>query len=322
MKQIPYFVVDAFTDTPFQGNRAGVFLDDEGVLTPEECALCCDEFGHLESAFVTPSPTPDAACRLRYFIGTKRTVTSLDPLELTVNVTEVPLCGHATVAAAAVLVRAGRAPRDGQISIRNNLGLMPVGLRHIDDGVSIDGRTEVTLFQNAGTFVPPHSAGAVSEVAAALGVLGAADGLPVQVVSTGTPWLLFPVTDRAAVDGIDAIRRAEAITTLSRQHDTFGVYVFAVEKTKAGGVGIWSRCFAPIADMPEDPVTGSASGSLGCYLAAHGILPDGAEAIAQQGFAGGRGGTARIRVIRGADGWHAEVSGTAVLIAEGTFSLP
>jgi PhzF family phenazine biosynthesis protein len=193
---------------------------------------------------------------------------------------------------------------------------MPVGVRHIS------GRTELTMFQNAGTLGAPLSSGAVSEVAAALGVSGAADGLPVQIVSTGTPWLLFPVADRAAVDGIDAARRAEAIAALSRQHSTFGVYVFAVETAEAGSVGVWSRCFAPIADLPEDPVTGSASGSLGCYLAEQGLLSEGAEAIAQQGFAGNRGGTAHIRVTRGADGWRPEVSGTAVLLAEGTFTLP
>jgi PhzF family phenazine biosynthesis protein len=316
MKRIPFFIVDAFTQTPFQGNRAGVFLDDEGILTPEECAVLCDELGQLESAFVTPSSEPDVQCRLRYFIGTQRTVTSLDPLELTVNVTEVPLCGHATVAAAAVLAHVGRIPSEGQIVIRNNLGRMPIGLR------SINGGTEITLFQKAGTSAPPLSAGEVSEIATAVDVMPSADGLPVQVVSTGTPWLLVQVADRATVDGIDPVQRAEEITALSRQHGTFGAYVFTVEKTEAGGLGVWSRCFAPIADLPEDPVTGSASGALGCYLAEHDLLADGTEAVAQQGFAGGRGGTARIRVTRNTDGWQPEVSGTSIIVAEGTFRLP
>jgi trans-2,3-dihydro-3-hydroxyanthranilate isomerase len=295
-RRIPFFVVDAFTDTPFQGNPAGVFFDEDPAnLTDAERMRLCAEIS-LESAFVSPGGE-DGGFRLRYFTG----------------VTEVPLCGHATVATAAVLAHTGRTPHDGQVIIRNNLGRMPIGVRQSG------ALTSITMFLNAGTFTPPLLEGVVSEVGAALGVPAAADGLPVQVVSTGTPWLLFPVADRTAVDGIEAARRAEAIIALSRKYDTFGAYVFTVEKTETDGISIWSRCFAPIADLPEDPVTGSASGSLAWYLAEHGILPDGAEAIVQQGFAGGRGGTARIRI---ADGWGPEVSGTAILVAEGTFTLP
>src|SRR5262245_5230061 len=102
LRRIPFFVVDAFTDTPFPGNPAGVFFDDAPAnLTDAERMRLCAEVS-LESAFVTPD-TGDAAFRLRYFTGA----------------TEVPLCGHATVAAAIVLAHAGRGPRDGQILFRN-----------------------------------------------------------------------------------------------------------------------------------------------------------------------------------------------------------
>ena len=83
-------------------------------------------------------------------------------------------------------------------------------------------------------------------------------------------------------------------------------------------------------------MTGSASGGLGGYLHAHGLLTyteiihsgtyASQEIVAQQGFAGGRGGTARITVIRAGmerdDVESIDVRGTATLLAEGKFTLP
>jgi PhzF family phenazine biosynthesis protein len=66
MKQIPFFVVDAFTDTPFQGNPAGVFFeDDPTLLTDTERMRLCAEIS-LESAFVSPGEG-DVDFHLRYF---------------------------------------------------------------------------------------------------------------------------------------------------------------------------------------------------------------------------------------------------------------
>src|SRR5689334_13078713 len=108
-RYIPFFVVDAFTDTPFQGNPAGVFFEDTAAnLTDAERMRLCAEVS-LESAFVSLGDG-DADFRLRYFTGA----------------TEIPLCGHDTIAAAAVLAHTGRGPREGRVLFRNNLGLMPV----------------------------------------------------------------------------------------------------------------------------------------------------------------------------------------------------
>jgi PhzF family phenazine biosynthesis protein len=313
MKRIPFFIVDAFTDTAFQGNPAGVFLDDEGVLTPEACGTLCDEV-HLESAFITPVGSADADFRLRYFTGTTRKVSSSDPLDLSVSPIEVPFCGHDTVAAALVLVHTGRARAGTTIRFVNNVGVVPVEVA--DDG---GGGVTATLIQTPQERGTPLTPSYTEEVAAALGCAPKdimATGLPVQVYSTGTPWLYVPVRDRSSVDGSPA--DYDAITALSRRYGTFGIYVFAVE-----GASVWSRCFAPIAGLNEDPVTGSASGGLGWYLTENNLLTPGATLTAQQGFGGGRGGTARIRVEGSAGGGgrpeRITVTGAATLVAEGTF---
>ncbi|PXY30980.1 PhzF family phenazine biosynthesis protein [Prauserella muralis] len=77
------FVVDAFTDSAFRGNPAGVVLLD----TPAEAAwmqAVAAELRHSETAFVVTAEEPKP---LRWFTPE----------------TEVDLCGHATLAAAHVL---------------------------------------------------------------------------------------------------------------------------------------------------------------------------------------------------------------------------
>jgi PhzF family phenazine biosynthesis protein len=307
MTLIRFFIVDAFTDTACQGNPAGVFFDDDGILSAGEMQQMAGEVG-LESAFVTlPEPGSEADFRLRYFTG----------------VTEVPFCGHDTVAAAVALRHAGRiaSGTEKEISFATPVGI----LRLI---VSPEG--EVTMFQNRPTFAPPAGLPLTACIADALGCAVeaiTATGLPVQVVSTGTPWLIVPVIDRAMVDAAPA--DFAAIERISRETATFGIYVFAIDPIRAGivdGASVWSRCFAPIAGLNEDPVTGSASGALGGYLAQHDCL----KAVrlgrierttARQGFAGKRGGTAEIVVERDEAGGIAQiaVSGTAVLVTEGNF---
>lgn len=84
MSEPDLFVVDAFTDAAFAGNPAGVVLLDSG--RPEEwMQSIAHELGFSETAFVISAGEP--VRRLRWFTP----------------VTEVDLCGHATLAAAHVL---------------------------------------------------------------------------------------------------------------------------------------------------------------------------------------------------------------------------
>ncbi|QNM81953.1 PhzF family phenazine biosynthesis protein [Sphingomonas sabuli] len=88
MTTIPFFQVDAFADRPLTGNPAAVmpldrWLDD--ALMQQIAA----ENNLSETAFLVPSDRADADFDLRWFTPT----------------TEVPLCGHATLASAHVLIR-------------------------------------------------------------------------------------------------------------------------------------------------------------------------------------------------------------------------
>lgn len=71
--------VDAFTSQPFRGNSAVLFSADK--FSEVQMQLIARELGHSETAFLLRSDDSDV--HVRYFTPT----------------VEVPICGHATVAA-------------------------------------------------------------------------------------------------------------------------------------------------------------------------------------------------------------------------------
>ncbi|HJP83062.1 MAG TPA: PhzF family phenazine biosynthesis protein [Fimbriimonadaceae bacterium] len=81
---LPIFVVDAFSDTPFRGNPAGVCVTDNPIdeALMQSFAM---EMNHAETAFL--HPVGPQTYGLRWFTPAQ----------------EVPLCGHATLASAHIL---------------------------------------------------------------------------------------------------------------------------------------------------------------------------------------------------------------------------
>ena len=79
---VQIFQYNAFTDQPFAGNPAGVVTDASG-LDDEAMQLIARQMNLAETAFLMPPASPDADVRLRWFTPA----------------CEVPLCGHATIAA-------------------------------------------------------------------------------------------------------------------------------------------------------------------------------------------------------------------------------
>ncbi len=79
------FIVDAFTRDLFRGNQAGVCFVDAG-FDRDNFLLIARELGFSETAFIQKTADP-TTWLIRFFSP----------------VMEIPLCGHATIAAAAVL---------------------------------------------------------------------------------------------------------------------------------------------------------------------------------------------------------------------------
>ena len=91
---------------------------------------------------------------------------------------------------------------------------------------------------------------------------------PAEVVSTGLPFLIIPITSQKALS--QAKINLSILETVAQELDTSLVALFTTDGMK--GNRIRARVFAPLHGVPEDPATGSAAGCLGAYLIKHGLI--------------------------------------------------
>lgn len=292
MPSFPLYTLDAFTTARFAGNPAGVVFQD-GSLTPAQMQTIAGEL-HLETAFLSPPPSPEADFAVCYYTGTAG----------------VPFCGHDTVAAARALVHRGDLSAPGPVRFATDVGILTVEVADTGD---------VTLNQSLPTFGPLLDAAPLAD---ALGIpLSALSPSPIQSVSTGTPFAFLGVRSADMLHGLhpDMTRLAAHLVALPVAPAGCYVWTPAVPPSP---VQFHARCFCPGLGLPEDPVTGSASGAFGAYLVQHGWPLEGAgdyrEFRTEQGRAMGRVGTATIR-LGTANGRvsQVQVSGPAVLVSEG-----
>ena len=142
-----------------------------------------------------------------------------------------------------------------------------------------------------------------------------ATGLPVQQVSCGVPFVFVPLATRAAVD------RAVPDTRLL----DFEAYVFTTDRAGAAdSATTYSRMFAPMLGVAEDPATGGASGPLGSYLVRHSLVtPEHARSILNlQGVKLGRPSWIHISIeSSGGAISRVRVGGTSVFVAEGMMEV-
>ncbi|WP_327237628.1 PhzF family phenazine biosynthesis protein [Streptomyces sp. NBC_01317] len=223
-------IVDAFTDRPFAGNPAGVLLLDAPDF-PDDGWLqrVAAEVNLSETAFAHPLPAGgDAGWALRWFTP----------------VTEVDLCGHATLATAHVLHSTGRAT--GPLRFATRSGVLGA-TAHEDGSLTLDFPTSALIPVEA-----PDGVGA------ALG----AEPLSVHRTSERIGDLLVELADE------ETVRRLTPdlgrLAALSRR----GVVVTAAAADPAGGYDFVSRGFFPAVGIDEDPVTGSAHTALAPFWSA------------------------------------------------------
>ncbi|MCP3098607.1 PhzF family phenazine biosynthesis protein [Myxococcus sp. K15C18031901] len=288
-------IVDAFTQTPGAGNRAGVVLDAAG-LDEEVMQRIAAAVGASETAFVLSGPSEEGV-RLRYF-------TPVD---------EIDFCGHATVATFHLLAERGLLPRSGATRLECAAGTLEVELETAGARGSrvwiVTPRhpwleTPVPLSQ-----VLPLVGGTVDMVDTSLPVHRNAHRLVVPFRRREDVWSLAP--------------RSGALAELLRPHGVSGVYVFTRDTREAGSVA-HSRYFVPGLGIAEDPVTGSAAGPLGMYLAKQGVIVLPSEggvvrARIEQGDAMGKPGRIEVEVSgRAGAPERARIGGVAVTVFEGT----
>ncbi|MFH1144951.1 MAG: PhzF family phenazine biosynthesis protein [Candidatus Eisenbacteria bacterium] len=254
------YQADAFTDRPFGGNPAGVCLLDGPKEVPWMQSLAA-EMNLSETAFLLPE---GAGWNLRWFT----------PL------TEVDLCGHATLASAHVLWEAGEVASGKPIEFTSRSGRL---------GARREGPRIVLDFPA----LPVEPATVSPEMTRALGID------PIYAGLTGKIHLL-------EVASAEIVRSMNPAFASLREFPGRGVMVTAAAGKQP--FDFVSRYFAPWIGVDEDPVTGSAHCALGPYWSRR---LGKTEMLAYQ--ASRRGGVVHVRV----DGSRVHLGGQAVTVLAG-----
>ena len=281
MTRYEYTLVDVFTDRAFGGNPLAVFREP-GKMDAATMQAIAKELHLSETTFVFPPSSAAADHRVRIFTPDA----------------ELPFAGHPTLGTTYVLSDG----KDGTTRLEEGVGVIRVTIR--EGFVQMDQP------------LPAFSGTTISRKAAAdalgLAVEEVRSDVPIQMGSSGLPYLFVPLSN------MKAVRRARRPNGLDAN-----VYVFAMSAERSGS-HVHGRMFDQGLGIGEDPATGSAQGPLGAYLVAHELVQVAptTRIRSEQGFEIGRPSILDIEVDRaGAAITAVRVGGRCVPIGGGWLEL-
>lgn len=287
------YVVDAFTTKANEGNRAGVVLDASSLSSQEMQKIACFA-GYSETAFILPPYDDTHKIHVRYFTPTH----------------EVPICGHATIAAHYLRALLGHHDEYPLVA-KTGAGNLPISLSQC-----VDKNLMVSMTQGEVEFQPPFNPELRQELADALGVcVSEFTDSPVQVVSTGHSKVLALMKSKEVLDALAP--KNEHLIALSKKIGCNGFFPFVLLGEREQPI-TFGRMFAPAIGIDEDPVTGNANGPVGAYLVKHNLVEcqDKISYWGFQGFALGKPGKVFVSVERIGYSLNVNISGQATLVGE------
>ena len=300
MRAYNYQLLDVFTNQAFGGNQLAVFTDAED-LSPTTMQQFAKELNLAEITFVLPPQDKRDDFHIRIFTPA----------------IELPMAGHPTVGTAYMLAKMGLIPLDESpkvVRFEEQVGVIEVTIQHdVGDIQQIQMRQPLpefkTIFEDKQAFAKLLS----------IDVTGIHDDLPIQVVTTGVPFVFIPIRDLAAMRQLKV--RLDVWESLLKDTDSRHIFTFSME-TETQEATVHSRMFAPAMGIPEDPATGAASGPLGAYLAKYNLVTDTRNILSEQGMEMGRPSFIHIDIGYANDEFqHVIIGGECVHMGEGTLFL-
>jgi PhzF family phenazine biosynthesis protein len=267
------WMIDAFADRPFRGNPACVVEPFSAWPADSWMQALAAENNQAETAFLLSGDSP-GRYGLRWFTPAL----------------EVPLCGHATLASAHVLLSEIGIAADA-VNFDTLSG--PLSVKRFETGYEMDFPAD-----------PPKRIAMPAGLAEALGAE------PVEVWAGR--YVVAVMADEAAVRALAPnIGALEPISSgASGGRGNVGV---AAIGGQAGGADVVSRFFAPGSGIDEDPTTGS----LHCILSPLFSAKLGRPKLSFHQAYPGRGGDLECQI----DGDRVRLRGAAVTVLEGVLRL-
>ncbi len=293
-----FYIVDAFTETLFGGNPAGVVVLPEGTDFPSDEVMVktAAELRYSETAFI--KRLNEKEFNIRYFTPAA----------------EVDLCGHATIGSFKALLYGGYIEDNGNyinhtlagdlnIQVKDGFILMDMAAPvKIDEISTTDELNE--LYKIMGLDYAEQNAKGVT--------------LTPQMISTGLPDIMMPVATQSDLEAISP--DFPALSKLSEKYEVVGVHAFTTDSEE--GTTCHVRNFAPLYDIDEEAATGTSNGALTYYGYLNGFVKSGDDCRFIQGEKMERPSVILSHLEADADGNCAiQVGGSGVILAEGDIKL-
>ena len=245
MKKYRIYQVDSFTKEKLTGNPAGVVINADG-LTEKQMQQIARELNNSETAFILTSDSPDYDVEVRFFTPKM----------------EVPICGHATIAAHYVYAME-KGIKNGRIVQKTKAGILPVDIINNGDDNSM------IMTQGTISISEPLADEYINEITTALGIStqDLEEKCPVCIASTGHSKVMVCIRSNQQLHSLSP--DMAMLTNISKKINCNGYYVFTLNHGE--DILVHGRMFAPAAGLNEDPVTGNANGPLGAYLVKYNI---------------------------------------------------
>jgi len=299
--------LDVFARIPLAGNPLAIFPDARGLSDSEMQALA-REMNLSETTFIL---SRDAAIEARE--GKRVRIFTVSE--------ELPFAGHPTLGTALYLYaiqHIGGPQKSDEITLDLKMGKIPVhftagsenaGRERVDGQVFGEMRQRDPEF---GTILSREEVAAVIGV----GVDEIASEWPIQVVSTGLPFVIVPFLHRQTLTNLKP-GFAQSAEFLERTEARF--FYFLCPERHEDRLEVRARMFFY---GGEDPATGSAAGCAASWLARYGVAKTDEQVVIRQGIEVKRPSEIYVRATRdGNQVTNVRVGGYAVEVIRGSITL-
>ncbi len=293
-----FYIVDAFTDTLFGGNPAGVVILPDGTDFPSDEIMVktAAELRYSETAFI--KRINEKEFNIRYFTPAA----------------EVDLCGHATIGSFKALLHAGYVEDNSNYINHTLAGDLNIDIK--DGFVLMDMASPVKMGQIS-------DEPALKELYEVMGLdyedqTSKGVNLIPQMISTGLPDIMMPVADRESLKAISPV--FPALSALSQRYEVVGVHAFTTDAEE--GTTCHVRNFAPLYDIDEEAATGTSNGALTYYGYLNGFIKSGDNCKFLQGEKMDRPSVILSHIqVSDDESCSIQVGGSGVILAEGDIKL-
>ncbi len=280
-----YYVIDAFTETRFGGNPAGVVIHEN--LDEEFMQKFAAEVRFSETAFIKKIDNKNF--EIKFFTPTS----------------QVNLCGHASIASFKALLDCNFIEDNNTYFMQTLAGTLPVDVNHsfimMEQAEPKLGKVFNDYDDLSDIFkINKNQIGDISFK------------LVPQAASTGLWDIMLPLNSKDAVNALKP--NFKSLVEYTKIHDVAGVHAFTLDTEE--GIAL-CRNFCPLYGIEEEAATGTSNGALTYYLFKNKVLNNFNQNYSfLQGYSMGRPSHIMTKLINKND-LRVMVGGNAVILTKG-----